>query len=125
MDMDMDKLIQVVGDAKSQTDMDNLLVTVNEEGGKVNVLRGGNPTVAAINPVPPTMEAVRKAPNSVKKTLLPPLGYVFAIGPLVYAVTYVNEGKLRFSAVLQHIIDESDTILGPDGQAADKGGGVK
>ena len=62
-----------------------------------------------------TPEQFYQLPNAIKENFVPPMGTTMQFGPLVFEVCYRNPGKLRFSAELVGIREESK-IAGPDGK---------
>jgi len=49
------------------------------------------------------MPKIEKLPNKKKQALLPKVGAPVILGRAVYRVSYVNEGRLRFTATLTGI----------------------
>jgi len=47
------------------------------------------------------------ATNKDKARWLPPIGFEFNLGPYVFRVTYVNAGRMRFTAKLLGMLEEA------------------
>lgn len=52
--------------------------------------------------------------NKEREGALPPIGYEFPLGPYLWRVTYINAGKLRFTAKMVGLIKQNEKVGEPE-----------